>query len=394
MIVTFLFSACEGPMGPSAVDGKDGKDANETCKLCHNGTGVLVKANEFKYSTHFTGDAFEEGTRAACAPCHSHQGFTYVVQNNIPSTIVVNSSDPARYINNYIAGPDALSFPGALNCFTCHSSLHTNYTATDFFPLTTTVAVPMTMYGGAMAINFNQTTSNLCAKCHQPRPITNSSGKMIDYSKLVSEPTAAYNMSPISFRTGVHYSSQGAIAAGIGGIEFGTGYTSSVHRTNASCTSCHMASPSGFTGGHSFVASGNFNGCNNTGCHSGLNATKSLYTDVVADVTGKLSQLGAKLDLIATPGIMQKNSITGVFTGNIDIYDPFSNATGNYRSPSTTGWTDDMKAYNNSLPELPSITNAQFGAIINFQLVLKDASNGIHNYPYIIKLLENSIAAI
>ncbi len=394
---SILFSACEGPMGPAGADGndgKDGKDANETCKLCHNSSTVDAKANEYKHSLHYLGEAFEEGTRNNCAPCHSHQGFLDVVKKSTPATFVVNPSDPTKYINNYVASASVLAFPGEISCFTCHSSLHTNYAGTEFLPLTTTAAVPMTMWGGSKTINLAKNTGNLCAKCHQPRPITAASGNLIDYSKLVSEPTATYTLSSISYRTGVHYGSHGAMLAGIGGIEFGTGYSNSPHTAGASCVDCHMATPSGFTGGHSFISAGNFNGCNMTGCHSSMSETNPTFTGVANDITEKLNELGAKLDLIATPSIMNKDAETGGYTGYFDIYDPGSNPGGKYKSPSTTGWTNDQKTYNNTLPAMPQLTNAQFGAMINFQLILRDKSKGVHNYKYAKKLLENTLAAI
>jgi hypothetical protein len=273
--------------------------------------------------------------------------------------------------------------------------LHKNYVSTEFFPLATTAAVPMTMWGGSKTINFDQNTSNLCAKCHQPRPVTASSGALINYSKLVSEPTATYNLSSIGYRTGVHYGAHGAMAAGVGGIEFGSGYENSDHTEEASCTDCHMASPSGLAGGHSFSSAGNFNGCNTTGCHSNMSATNTKLTDAQNYVTSKLEELAARINVIGGENeILQKDPEDGHYHGYFDIYDPGSNASGKFKSPSTTGWTTEQKTYNNSLPAFPSITNAQFGAILNYQLIYRDASMGVHNYSYIRKLLDNTLTAL
>lgn len=382
----FVLYACEGPMGPAGADGsdgKDGKDANETCKLCHNSTGVDAKAIEYEHSLHFAGEAFEEGTRNNCAPCHSHQGFIDVVKKNTPATIVVNATDPTKYVNNYVASTSALALPGPISCFTCHSSLHTNYAATEFLPLTTTAAVPMTMWGGAKTINFTQASSNLCAKCHQPRPITASSGKLIDYAKLISEPTATYNMSSVSYRTGVHYGTHAAMASGTGGIEFGTGYTNSDHKAGASCVDCHMATPSGMSGGHSFSSASNFAGCNTTGCHTNMSATSTLLTTAQADITAKLAELATKINALGNGhDILQKDPVDNQYHGYFDIWDRSANPTGYWKNTDGT-----------NIP-FPALTNAQFGAILNYQLVVRDASKGVHNYPYIKKLLENSIAAI
>jgi nitrate/TMAO reductase-like tetraheme cytochrome c subunit len=381
--------ACEGPMGPAGADGKDGADgqdgadANETCKLCHNNTVVDAKAIEYEYSVHFTGLAYEEGTRNNCAPCHSHQGFLEVVKNNTPATITQNPTDPTKYINNYIVSASTTALPGPISCFTCHSSLHKNYAATDFFPLATTAAVPMTMWGGTKTINFKVTTGNLCAKCHQPRPVTASSGAMIDYTKLVSEPTTAYNLSSVSYRTGIHYGAQAAMASGKGGIEFGTGYENADHVEEASCTDCHMATPSGLSGGHSFSVAGNFNGCNTTGCHSNMSSTSTILTAVKTDISAKIDELAAKINAIgAGHDILQKDPADGIYHGYIDIYDAGSNPTGYWKNPA------------NGNPAFPALTNAQLGAILNFQLVVRDGSMGVHNYSYIKKLLENTIAAI
>ncbi len=384
--VGFLLASCEGPAGPSGangIDGIDGKDANETCKLCHNNDVVLAKAFEYEYSQHYKGEAFEEGTRNACAPCHSHQGFMDVVTKNTPATITVNPADPTKFINNYVASSSVLALPGPINCFTCHSSLHTNYAGTEFLPLTSTAAVPMTMWGGTKSINFTKTGGNLCAKCHQPRPITAASGAMIDYSKLVSDPTATYNLSSISYRTGVHYGTHAAMAAGVGGIEFGgSGYTNSEHTTKASCASCHMASPSGLAGGHSFSSAGNYSGCNTTNCHSGMNANSTSLKDAQSYVTSKLGELAEKINAIGGGhDILQKDPEDDQYHGYFDIYDSNSNKIGYWRNPAF------------DTPAFPALTNAQFGAIINYQLIFRDASKGVHNYPYIKKLLDNTLAA-
>ena len=382
----FLLASCEGPAGPAGADGSDGtdgKDANETCKLCHNSSVVLAKSFEYEYSKHYTGEAFEEGTRNNCAACHSHQGFLDVITKNTPATITANPSDPTKFINNYVASASALSFPGPINCFTCHSSLHKNYAATDFMPLSTTASVPMTMWGGTKSINFTKTSGNLCAKCHQPRPVTASSGALIDYSKLVSEPATVYNMSSVSYRTGVHYGTHAAMAAGVGGIEFGTGYTNSQHATKASCNSCHMASPSGLAGGHSFNSAGNYNGCNTTNCHSGMSATNTTLTDAQNYVTSKLEELAAKINAIGGGhDILQKDPEDDQYHGYFDIYDSGSNPDGYWKNPDF------------GTPAFPALTNAQFGAILNYQLIFRDASKGVHNYPYIRKLLDNTLTAL
>jgi hypothetical protein len=312
----------------------------------------------------------------------------YVVKKNTPVTFVADPVNAGKFINNYMVNAATATLPGAISCFTCHSSLHTSYTDADFKPLTTVAAVPMTMYGGSKTINFAKTDANLCSKCHQPRPVTASSGNVIDYSLLTSAKTTVYSLSSVSYRTGVHYGAQSAMAAGVGGIEFGTGYTNSAHTANASCKSCHMASPTGLAGGHSFSAydeygaKDNFTGCNVTGCHSTMSSTNASYTTSVADIATKLGQLKDKINLIgAGHDILQKDPTDGKYHGYLDIYDASSNPTGYWKNPAQGNVA------------FPALTNAQFGAILNYQLVFRGGGNGIHNYPYMKTLLTNTIAA-
>ncbi|MFA6923268.1 MAG: hypothetical protein WC223_03350 [Bacteroidales bacterium] len=409
-----------GPEGPAGKDGTNGLDANATCKQCHNATVVDEKSTEFKLSKHSYGTAaFEEAGSTGCAPCHESEGFKYVCKNNIPATFTLSGSS---YVNNY-AATSSTSY-GEIGCFTCHSSLHTTYGYSDISPLTTTAAVPMTMWGGTKTINITQSggKSNLCIKCHQPRPVTKSTDKnVIDYAALSSNPTAvlydtttgATNVLKPSYRTGIHYGSVGAIYAGIGGIEFSgsLSYSNSTHTTVASCQDCHTAAMTGKAGGHTFVAKGNFNGCNVSGCHSAspITATSTKFTTPRTNHKTLLNQLAAKLkqdgiEILNRNPDTETNLWAGLTTNNYDgylnIYDPASNPdgetnnAGQFRNPSPgSSWTSAQTAYNLTLPKL-KLTNAQMGAIINFQLCLREYSLGIHNTSYSEALLTNSIAVL
>jgi hypothetical protein len=243
----------------------------------------------------------------------------------------------------------------------------------------------------------------------------------LNYAVLVSNPTAVFydaaqsnslNVLKPSFRTSTHNGTTAAIFAGIGGVEFGTGYTNSQHTTVASCQNCHMAPMTGKAGGHTFSAQGNFNGCNVAGCHLAnpiSSATTSKYWKQTRDgVKAQLDQLAAKLQ-IGGIDILNRNSdatsnlwaglTTNNYDGNLNIYDPVNNPTGivynttMFQNTSTTGFTAGQIATNNSLPKI-TLTNAQMGAVINFQLCLRDFSLGIHNAAYTTTLLANSIAVL
>jgi len=418
----FIAFSCvkEGPPGPA---GQNGADANETCKQCHNPTVVDHKSVEFQFSKHHYGEvAFEESGNPGCSPCHTEKGFQYVVSNNV-STVFVKDATTGKYTNPYAAS--VTSDIGEINCFTCHSSLHTSYTYADFSPFTTTAAVPMTMWGGAKTINITQdgSKSNLCIKCHQPRPFTNASdGNVIDYNALKTNPTAVFYSPALSasvlkpsYRTHTHYGTVGAIFAGMGGIEFSgsLAYANAVHTTKASCSDCHQAALYNKSGGHTFSAAGNFNGCNVADCH-GANtvSTSSVKYWVNPRITIKtlLDQLAAKLneegvDILSRNPNSDTNLWYGLTSNNYDgymnIYDPANNPTGPtdnpegiFQNPSpSSSWTQAQKDFNTSLPKI-TLTNAQMGALINFQLCLREFSLGVHNLDYSKALLTNSIAIL
>jgi hypothetical protein len=417
----FLFAACEGPMGPAGTAGTDGKDANATCTQCHNSAGVDSVKAQFAYAKHAYGEAnFEEVGNTGCSPCHESEAFKYVVENNV-STVFTIVPPATSYSNPYAAS--AGSAYGPITCNTCHTHLHSTYTFADFMPLTTTAPVPMTFLGGAKTIDLPQdeSKSNLCVKCHQPRPFTNSNTdkNVLNYAGLVSNPTAVFydaaqsnslNVLKPGYRTHTHYGTVGAIFAGIGGVEFGTGYSNSEHTTVASCQDCHMANMSGNAGGHTFNAKGNFNGCNVAGCHaaSPISSSATIWTQTRNAVKAQLDQLASLLqeggvDILNRNSDATSNLWAGLTTNNYDgylnIYDPVNNPTGGtynttmFQNPVTTGFTADQITYNGTLPKL-TLTNAQMGAIINFQLCLREFSLGVHNNAYTTTLLANSIAVL
>ena len=431
----FLFSACEGPMGPAGKDGTngingakgaDGIDANETCKECHNPEMVDAVAVEFEMSKHNTGIvAEEEAGNKGCTPCHTSQAFRYVCENNISSAFVLGSN--GKYTNGYSSVATATL--GAIDCFTCHNKLHTDgYTGSQMTMLTNTAAVSMTMWGGRAdkIINLTQDggMGNLCVKCHQPRPITKSAqdGNVLDYDSLKNFPALTFydnavgNKAPNrvlpSYRTHVHYGAVGAVFAGVGGIEFmGTlDYTSSRHATLAACQNCHMATLNGVSGGHTFWAKGNFNGCNATiDCHSAdpITASSPKFTNTRSTIKGLLDQLADKINAVGagTPILhsepdAEANLWAGLTTGNWDgylnIYDPGSNPAGVWKNPNpSSSWTQEQLDHNTALTlTFPSLTNGQMGALINFQMCLREFSLGIHNTKYSTALLQNSIDII
>lgn len=444
ILFVVVYSGCtkEGPVGPAGtngtnglngttgidgINGTDGVDANETCKLCHNPLVVEAKATEYELAKHsWGGAAFEEAGNTSCAPCHESEGFKYVCANNIPATFTLNTTT-GKYTNDYASVSSAAY--GNIQCGTCHSSKHTTYGASDLPALTTVAAVPMTMWKGTKTINLTQDggISNLCVKCHQPRPMTTSStlsnGDVVDYASLAATPSAVWydstagattNKLNPSYRMHNHYGTVGAIYAGKGGIEF-TGslaYTNSYHTTGTTCQDCHMATMSNAAGGHSFKVRANagetalsssttwnFNGCNATSCHGAgyMTATTAKFATTRADTKNLLTQLAIKInacgsgvDILHKESDPTANLWAGItannYDGYLDIYSSSSNPNGYWRDPSNTTSTTNL-----AKPKFPKLTNLQMGAIINFQLCLREYSLGIHNTAYTQALLTNTI---
>lgn len=439
IVVVSLASSCvkEGPMGltgPAGANGKDGTngtDANQTCKMCHTAASVDLIATQYQFSKHEYGEAaFEEAGNVGCTPCHAQEAFKYVVANKVPATFTKNATT-GRWSNNY--NTVATAAYGEIGCSTCHSSLHTTYGSSDI-ALTTVAPVDMTMWGGAKTIDLQADggKSNLCVKCHQPRPFTNAlDGSVQDYVAIAADPAGImYDGTPEatnttdkirpSYRTHTHYGTAGAIYAGKGGVEFaGTlPYTNSTHTTGASCIDCHMGAKAGKSdvvgraGGHTFVAKGNLTTCNATGCHTTAvtSSSTTLWTTPRNEIKTLLNTLASKLtiggvDILNRNPDATTNLWAGLTTNNYDgylnIYDPITNPTGQTNNASSfqyvgtppSSWSQAQKDYNATLPKI-TLTNAQFGALINFQLCLRDYSLGIHNYAYTKALLTNSIAIL
>ena len=230
----------------------------------------------------------------------------------------------------------------------------------------------------------------------------------LQYSMTSAVGNAAPNKVVPSYRTHVHYGTVGAIFAGKGGIEFpGTlTYESSAHTAGASCQDCHMAAITGRAGGHTFNVKGNFKGCNTTDCHEGLNDKSTLWTATRSEVKALLDQLATEINAVggATPILHSESdpelnlwagNTTGNWDGYLNIYDPSTNPGGFWKNPGDTSrWLPADVATNNAKTTFPSLTNGVMGAMINFQMCLREYSLGIHNTKYTKALLQNSLETI
>ncbi len=329
MLAMAVAAGCtkEGPQGPPGQDGQDGingQDGTAGCVKCHdNSQTVEAKIAQWEASVHATGGNFERNA-ADCAPCHTSQGFLEVISTGNMETA------------------NAISNPLPPNCYTCHD-IHDTYTEADW---AFTYTDPVTFWLNGETTD--QGKANLCVHCHQPRPV--------DPFPDVANPDANYEVT--NSRFGPHHGPQGALIAGTGGYEVGTGYGTSPHSNiDNTCVHCHMAEAYGTqAGGHSMGVSYDYHGhttlnmaaCSD--CHSD-NIANTLE-DVNTEIEGKLAQLR---DLLEAEGIY--NPETGLAN------------TGTY-------------------------TNRVAGAYYNYLFLEEDRSLGLHNYTYARALLDNSIASL
>ncbi len=344
-----ILSSCEGPAGPKGDQGLQGEqgiqgeqgpqgpagaDGNGTCNQCHNDeVKVLTKKEQTLYSVHLTGGNYERSS-ASCARCHTHQGFVELVATGDVAEDIVD--------------------PAPINCRTCHM-IHMTYTDEDW-ALATTDAVEL-IYGGA-TVDL-QGNSNLCANCHQMRNVS------------PAPELGGGDVTITSSRWGGHHGPQannlwGAGLYKIAGTESYPDPGTHPHK-NVGCVGCHMAPvPYGgrTAGGHTFNMSYEYHGnleynvgaC--TACHSALEDQGDFdYNGVQTEVEELLVQLGQIL---------------------ID-----------------KGWLNAESGLWNASSSAPIVVTAdEAGAMLNWITCEEDRSLGVHNAPFIIAALSNSIEAL
>ncbi len=334
-MLAFVLAGCEGPTGPmgpagtagpAGPQGPAGPAGNSTCQECHNDDSrIVVRELQYQFSVHYLGGDYDRN-EAPCAACHTHQGFIERIASGAQT-----------------AGP--IDDPSPQGCRTCHQ-IHTTFTDSDF-ALTTTAPVSL-WYAPGETVDFGE--GNLCAQCHQARPVT-------------PLPTiGGPDVTVTSSRYGGHHSPVAEVMGGVGLFEFPGSATIDggpfVHGgPSVGCAKCHMATPinGAQAGGHSLnmAADGddNVNGCNSSGCHSTVEDFNKY--GVQADVQGKLDQLAtllrAKGIMAAAPSV---SSVAGTWPANVAA------------------------------------------AFLNWQMITEDKSLGIHNPPYVLDVLQNTIQAM
>src|ERR1035437_3300827 len=147
IILGFLFTACEGPMGPP------GKNANDVCITCHNTPNQDAKLAEYQLSKHFYGTSSARNQKY-CARCHTNEGFQEITGDG---KFVV-----------------AAEIPNAtrITCETCHKHHAFDFTGdTVSMILRTTTPIALNYNNNVTTTDFGQ-INNLCCTCHQIRGVT------------------------------------------------------------------------------------------------------------------------------------------------------------------------------------------------------------------------------
>jgi hypothetical protein len=334
LVVLFLgaigISGCtkEGPQGKPGLDGIDGKDGAQTCGACHNMTEFLTaKIEQYDHSVHASGGNADRKD-ADCAWCHTSMGF-----------------------RNYIAdgSKGIIDNPTPVNCRTCHP-IHESYTADDFVLRT---KAPVTLMVGGIVYDYG--TSNICANCHQARPVD-------PYPDLTGSGTVTIK-SPYY---GPHHATQVNMITSTGPIRIpgSMAYLNSAHTkmvTNG-CITCHMSPATGVkAGGHQMsvkytsstgAAAYQYTGCFAADCHGTVTEINGLINPNREEITNLLEQLK---DRLIEKGLLNEKDL---------------------------------------VPSPITVSQLEAAALLNYKFVEGDHSLGAHNFRFTKALLVNTLEAL
>lgn len=302
----------------------------DNCFVCHGDNDALIVSaqQEWENSVHGSGANVDYTNRSSCPQCHNHQGFL-----EYQATGDVNP--PYDNVT-------------AIHCFTCHAP-HTTGN------LSLRVDDP---YELENEVEFDHDEANLCVNCHHSR---------FDVRDIVD------GWEQTSTRFGSHHGPQGDLIEGTGGYEMvGYTYNQSNHKeaVEDACIGCHMSNPEeheGYRiGGHSWNMEDPETGYNLfetcLECHADAEVTEDFDFPADADydydgeIEGYQTEVEGLLDSLAV--LLVADSI--------------------------------LNANHGPIPQVFDDANVA-GALHNFGMIEEDRSHGVHNFRYIVSLLQNSI---
>ena len=323
----------DGIDGINGIDGIDGVDASSAeCVDCHSNTHRDPINDAYALSGHANGGSWARGTSASCARCHNNEGYVDYL-----SELFIDDD------GNQSANPEGYAVSNPITCTGCHSDHRSfdfendgnDYALRNIDPIhlfiDPTVTLDMTNSIDPLG------RSNTCINCHQPRNSYNV-------------PSGTEDVVITSSRYGPHHGPQSTMLEGIMGanIPGAVGYPgvgSAIHKTGASCTTCHMGETTNDEdGSHTWEPT--------------LNTCITCHTDMTAipeEIVGFTEDFNTLHDLLLAAGAITESGRT--ISGSV----------------------------------LPAKV-AQ--ATWNYKTLEEDKSNGIHNPIYAKALLKNSIEAL
>lgn len=361
-----------GINGAPGAAGTKGLDGGAVCLSCHDVDYKVVQTATFAVSDHSKG-ATLAGRTGACLNCHSDAGYKGSFATTNISVAIPGLTDANA---------------GIINCTTCHSGGHASAgvaisgkdaalrtaspTRLDQTTAGTRGAVAPAILAGSDIIIDYKDNSNACIHCHQPRR-TSITGLA---------PNTTTFMISLGSTTGPHYGVQSALLEGIFAAEVpGTvaypAKGTSVHRTGASCTSCHMGAAKDGRGNHSFAPV--LNNCKT--CHTG--------TVVNFDIGGGQTKIKNLQKDLAELLVQKRPLIFRIANYNGTITFPNAN---NTFVDATLG-TNQLTVIATSLVDsrIPADVRIARG-YWNWRFIYQDHSYGLHNPKYAEALLRNTIA--
>lgn len=352
--------SCTGPEGPAGAPGKDGKDGADgtaLCATCHNSSTELAsKQAQWALSKHGQGEAFMSANRKECAACHTTEGFLETAKTK------------ADTVQNVFVSPSTI------NCRTCHN-IHNKFDKTDW---KLTSVEPFKFRYDAKKTDVDLKDANLCARCHQARPLSPG----IDDTKD--------SVSIASFRWGPHYGGQSNILVGHSAFSLDGSPLPSFQAHQAilnSCFKCHMSGPLGLiVGGHTFntafynletgVKTVNTAGCRASGCHTTVGGAGKNVWDVdggtkIAEIVRDLMEVRAKL---AAKGWIDTSAAQG--------------------NPGRDNVTNNWKGKPLSATNPLKLSTIEAKILANYLVVARDKSFGVHNPKYVSAVLKQTLNAL
>jgi len=328
----------------------------DLCDDCHGDNpkhNIVWARDGYNHSAHKMNGNASYANGDGCQQCHTHEGFVeYTTKGKV---------DPKAYVQ----------YPSQPNCNTCHNPHKTG-------DLSVRTAKPVSLANGK---EYNMGNSNLCVNCHQVRGTAPETAK----------PAAAEK---IKIYWGPHHGPQADMLIGTNAYEFpGKTYYSSEHsrKIGTGCIQCHMSYPQkryGFgpeLSGHSFHVKADIHHrakLNTSGCLG--NCHKEMK-----QVRGKdIFAYKAKADFDNDSKVeMMQEEIEGLLEHFVN-----KEGSGVLQKLDPPMYNPDGKW--NFKQSGKQRSQAEVAALYNYKFVLEDRSMGIHNGPYAIQILYDTLEAL